>query len=481
MPGIVSFGAYVPRYRMPKMTLYMNMGWFNPVTMSVAKGEKSIANVDQDSITMAVDSALSCLGSEEGKDIDAIYFASTTMPYKERLNAGIISAALDLSSTVRAADFSGGLKAGTSAVISALEAAAAGKKVLVASSDNRLGKPGSMQEMLFGDGAASVLIGDDNVIAEYVDSFSVTYDFADHIRREDAAFDRTWEERWIRDTGYSQIIPEAVQGLLEKTGTKPEEVAKVIYPCHFDRIHGKLLKKAVDPEKVQDNLGTVAGDTGAAHPLLMLSATLESAQPGDKIVLVGYGNGADAILFQVTDAIKDFGRKPYTETMARREELQAYTKYLVFNNIMPVEVGIRGELEAPTAFTALWRDRQSVMGLVGSKCKKCGKLTYPINRVCSNMKCRSVDEWEPELMRNKKARIFTFTADMLAFSFDPPQIYGIIDTDEGGRMQLDFTDCKQEDLKVGDPVEFTFRKKYSDDLRGIVGYNWKAMPIKSEQ
>ncbi|MFO8058292.1 MAG: short-chain dehydrogenase, partial [bacterium] len=194
MPGIVSFGAYVPRYRMPKMTVYMNMGWFNPVTMSVAKGEKAVANVDQDSITMAVDSAVSCMGADEGKDIDALYFASTTMPYKERLNSGIVAAALDLSASVRAADFGGGLKAGTSAVIAALEAAAAGKKVMVSSADNRLGKPGSMQEMLFGDGAASLLIGNENVIAEYVDSFSVTYDFADHIRREDAVFDRTWEE-----------------------------------------------------------------------------------------------------------------------------------------------------------------------------------------------------------------------------------------------------------------------------------------------
>jgi len=461
------------------MTLFMNMGWFNPVTMAVAKGDKAIANVDQDSITMAVDAALSCLGDADGKDLDGLYLASTTMPYTERLNSGIVATALDLPPGVRAADFGGGLKAGTTAMIAALEAAAGGKKVLVAASDCRLGKPGSMQEMLFGDGAAALVMGNDDVIAEFVDSYSLTYDFADHIRRDDMAFDRTWEERWIRDLGYGGIIPEAAQGLLKKTGVNPDEVAKIIYPCHFDRVHQKLLGKGVPPEKIQNNLGAVCGDTGAAHPLLMLAAALEEAKPGDQIIVVGYGGGADALLFKVTDAIAKNPRKPMSATLERKEPLQAYTKYLVFRNILEVEVGIRGELQAPTAFTALWRDRRSVMGLVGGKCKQCGKVTFPVNRMCANMECRTVDEWEPFLLRNQPASIFTFTADMLAFSFDPPQIYGIIDSVEGARLQLDFTDCKQEELKVGAPVEFSFRRKYRDDLRGIYGYSWKAVPGKA--
>ena len=475
MAGIVSFGAYLPRYRMPRMTLFMNMGWFNPVTMSVARGEKAIANVDQDSITMAVDAAISCLGNDDGGGVDAVYFASTTLPYRERLNAGIVAGALNLKPGLRAADFAGGTKAGTTALIAGLEAAAAGKKVLVTSADSRMGKPGSMQEMLFGDGAAAVLLGKDNVIAEYIDSYSVTYDFVDHFRREDARFDRTWEERWIRDLGYGSILPEAIQGLLKKTGTKPEEIAKAVYPCHFDRVHKDLFKKFLAPEKVQNNLSELCGDTGAAHSLLMLAAALETAKPGDKIIVAGFGSGADALLFKATDAVSKAG-KPFTATAGRKEALQAYTKYLVFKNILPVEVGIRGELQAPTAFTALWRARESVTGLVGTKCKVCGIVVFPKDRVCPT--CGAIDQMEPYPLRNKQAKIFTFTGDMLAFSFDPPQFYGIIDFEEGARLQLDFTDCKQEDLKVGMPVDLSFRRKYSDDLRQIYGYCWKAVPRK---
>lgn len=476
MAGIVSFGAYVPRYRMPRMTLFMNMGWFNPVTMAVAKGEKAIANVDQDAITLAVDAAVGALGSEEGKDLDAIYFASTTLPYAERLNAGVIAAGLDLKPEIRAADFAGGIKSGTTALIAGCEAAAGGKQVLVTAADCRMGKAGSMQEMLFGDAGAAVILGTKDVIAEYIDSYSVTYDFVDHFRREDNRFDRTWEERWVRDLGYSRMIPQVLKGLLDKTKTAPGDIAKVVYPCHFDRVHKDLLKKFVAPEKVQDNLGLVVGDSGAAHPLLMLAAALETAKPGDKIIVAGYGSGADALLFQVTPAISKVLAKPFTQTIARKEALNAYTKYLVFKNMIPVEVGIRGELQSPTAFSTYWRELTSIMGMVASKCKACGNVVFPRDRVCP--KCLATGPWEPYLLRNKKAKLFTFTGDMLAFTFDPPQFYGMIDFEAGARVQLDFTDCKQEDLKVGDPVELTFRRKYRDDLRGIYGYTWKAVPGK---
>jgi len=475
MAGIVSIGAYVPRYRMPRMILFMNMGWFNPVTMAVARGEKAVAAVDQDSITLAVEAAVSALGKNEGKDIDVLYLASTTLPFAERLNAGIVATALDLKPGVRAADFAGGVKAGTTALIAGLEAAASGKKVLVTAADTRIGKAGSMQEMLFGDGAAALALGNEGVIAKFIDSYSVTYDFVDHMRREDSRFDRGWEERWIRDLGIGQILPEAIKGLLQKTGVKPEDLAKVVYPCHFDKVHKDLFKKLIAPEKVQDNLGQKTGDTGAAHPLLMLAAALEDAKPGDKILVAGYGSGADALLFEATPEIAKGIGKPASAALARREEFSAYTKYLVFKNMIPVEVGIRGELQAPTAFSTLWRERTSVMGAVGSKCKKCGAVVYPRERVCPH--CQNT-EFDPYLLRNKEAKIFTFTGDMLAFSYDPPQFYGMIDFVDGARMQVDFTDCKQEDLKVGNPVDLTFRRKYSDDLRGIYGYTWKAMPRK---
>jgi 3-hydroxy-3-methylglutaryl CoA synthase len=72
--------------------------------------------------------------------------------------------------------------------------------------------------MWFGDGAAALMVGDTDVIAEFKGAYSVSYDFVDHYRAAGKQFDYMWEERWVRDEGYGKIIPEAVNGLLGKLG-----------------------------------------------------------------------------------------------------------------------------------------------------------------------------------------------------------------------------------------------------------------------
>ena len=113
MVGIVAYGGYVPRYRLNRGLAYQVMGWLNPANIANAAGERAVANFDEDAITMAVAAANDALTGIEREKIDAVYFASTSMPYKERLNAGIVAAALGANDHIRAADFSGGIKAGT--------------------------------------------------------------------------------------------------------------------------------------------------------------------------------------------------------------------------------------------------------------------------------------------------------------------------------------------------------------------------------
>ncbi len=482
MIGITSYGAYVPRYRMPRMNVFMTMGWFNPVIMSVAQGEKAVANYDEDSITMAVSASLDCIKGFERNGVDALYLASTTLPYRERENASIVAAALDMRSDIRSADFSDSLKAGTSAMIAGLDTVKSGgvKNVMVAGADSRLGKIGSLQEMFFGDGGAALLLGSEDVIAEYKGAYSFSRDFVDHYRSSDAKFDRTWEERWIRDEGYSKFIPESINGVLKGTGLEIKDFAKVIYPCHFNRVHAGIGKKlGAAPEKVQDNLYAVVGDAGTAHPLLMLIAALEEAKPGDKLLVASYGSGSDALVFEVTDAIEKLrDRKGVKGHLAKKAELASYEKYCVFRDMIPVEVGIRGESPAPTALTTLYRNRRAVLGFIGSKCKHCGTPAFPPQRICPNPDCGAVDQYEDYRFSDKPGKIFTYTGDMLAFSFDPPAIYGIVDFEGGGRTWLDFTDCTLEELKVGQPIEMTFRRKYLDQGRGVHGYFWKVVPVK---
>ena len=125
MAGICSFGGYIPRYRLNRGVIYQAMGWMNPANIANAGGEKAVANFDEDAITMAVAAGLNALKGFDRSAIEGVYMASTSMPYKERLNTGIVSTALGLDDHIRTADFSGGLKSGTTALLAALDAVAA--------------------------------------------------------------------------------------------------------------------------------------------------------------------------------------------------------------------------------------------------------------------------------------------------------------------------------------------------------------------
>lgn len=479
MTGIVSYGGYIPRYRLSRKLIFNAMGWLDPSTIANIKGEKAVASTDEDSITMAVAAGLSALEGINTSSVDGIYFASTTAPYKERLGSGIMALALGLGDQVRAADFSSGLKAGTTALISALESVETGKvrNLVVSAADCRLARPASAEEMIFGDAAAAFVIGNENVIAEFKGSYSLTCDFGDHYRSEFARYDRKWEDRWVRDAGYGHLIPRVVKGLLDKYGHKITDFKKVIYDCHYAAERTRLNKKiGISPDMDQSNLQAEVGVCGTAQSLLMLASALDASEPGDKILVISFGSGCDAIIFEVTKNISK--KNKIAQCLANRADLDVYEKYLVWKNILDAETGLRSEEDLWTRWSLLWRKRREVMGLWGSRCKNCGTPHYPPQRICVNPACGKTDQMDEYLFSNKKGRILSYTADMLAVSLNPPAIYGAVEFDGGGKFYFDFTDCAIQDLKIGMPVSFTFRRKYYDKLRGISGYFWKAVPVK---
>src|SRR4030043_2041692 len=165
MIGITSYGAYIPFYRINRLTIYGALGWLNPA--SLLPGEKAVANYDEDSLTMAVASAMDCISGIEREKIDGLYFATTTAPYRERQNAGIIATVLDLRPDIRTSDFTASAKAGTGAFISAYDAVTSGSadNVLVCAADCRLGKPAGYLEEVYGGGGAALLMGSSGGLA----------------------------------------------------------------------------------------------------------------------------------------------------------------------------------------------------------------------------------------------------------------------------------------------------------------------------
>lgn len=478
MVGIKSYGAHIPRYRLDRNIMQLALLFLGTGPL---RGEKAVANWDEDSITMATAAGKDCLTGEDRDKIDGLYFATTSQIYSLRQNAGIIAAALDIATVSRTADFTDSTKSGTTAMIAAADAIGAGSlsSCLVCVSDCRVGKVSGNADYTYGDGAASFLMGNKDVIATIDGSYSTTHDFVDRRRLEGERLEHMWEERFIRDAGYMNFIPEAVAGLLNKYKLNIKDFSKVIYACSIAGAHSALAKTlGLATEQVQDPLLMNVGDTGVAQPMMMLVAALEDAKPGDRIMVVSFGQGCDAFYITVTDKITEVkNKKAIKRNLANKAALGSYEKYLAFRKLMPVEIGIRGEEAIFTSFSIVSRENREIYGMVGSRCRKCGAPAWPIQRICPNPDCGAIDQFDPYRFSDRLGNIFTYTADYLAPSIDPPSVYGFIDFEGGGRCGLDFTDCDANTLKVGLPMELSFRIKYADEKRAAVNYGWKAIPI----
>ena len=481
--GIHAYGGYVPKTRLQRAAMAAANAWFNPALKGLGKGERSIANWDEDSVTMAVEAARDCLsGGDEA--LTGIYMASTSLPFQDRQNAGIVSEALSLDRSLQTMDISGSQRAGTTALATALQVAAGGGRILVAAAEKRRTKSASPLELTTGDAAAAFVVGamenDNDGIAKLLGQATESTDFIDHYRGQDEAYDYVWEERWIRDEGYLKIIPAATEAALAAAGIKAGAVNHFCFPAAAGRVGGMLAKKlGIPAESVRDNLQGTLGEAGSAHPLIMLAHALEEAKAGEIILVTGFGQGCDALVFQVTEAIKD--AKPQhgiSGYMARRHADDNYSRFLAINDLVTIEQGLRSEVDKQTGLTTLYRNKEMVLGMIGGECSECGTLQFPKSNVCVNPNCSATNSQKDHPFAGKIGKLNSYTADRLTYSMDPPALYGMIQFDEGGRGMLDFTDVEPgRDLQVGEPMRMMFRIKDYDTKRGFRRYFWKATPV----
>lgn len=478
MTGITAWGGYVPRLRLQRSAIAEANAWFNPAIKGLAKGERAICNWDEDSLTMAVEAARDCLAGERPEEISSIFFASTTLPFDDRQNAGILATALNFGEDLSAMDVAGSQRAGTSALLQALKLAKGGTTSLVTASDKRRTKASGPQELQFGDAAAAFTVGQENPVAEYLGGHQMSVDFIDHYRGGDQDFDYNWEERWIRDEGYFKIVPRVIEAALADAGVSGGDIDHFVMPCLIRRVPEKLTAGAGIPaEAIHDQLHANLGEAGTAHPLVMLAHTLAEAAPGQTILVIGWGQGCDALVFRTTDALKKLSeRNGIQGWLARRTPEENYNRYLSFNNLVTQDRGIRAEVDAPTAISALYRNRDMILGFIGGKCRTCGTVQYPATRACVNPNCGEFNSLDPHPFSEIPAKIQSWTADNLTYSPDPPTHFGMVVFEEGGRLMADITDVSPGDVAVGMPIRMSFRIKDTDPKRGFKKYFWKATP-----
>ena len=475
--GIISIGAYVPRRRLQRAAIHAANSWFAPNLRGLSKGEKAIVNWDEDAVTMAVDAARDCLLGQAKEDVSAVSLASTTLPFVDRLNSGIVKEALNLSEDMQAFDLTGGQRAGTSALIQAF--GSSGTHLCLAA-DNRKARAGSEGEMLQGDAAGAILVGEGEPIARLRGAHSATIDFVDHFRATGEDYDYAWEKRWVRDEGFQNLLGGVVSQAIEKIGIKAADIDHVLIALPGRSLPPKFVKSlGFNPEAVADTLFNDVGYTGTAHPFLMLASALERAKPNETILLASFGQGADVMVFETTKAIsKKRINSGFEGGLANKSADENYLRYLFHRGQLDLEKGMRAEYDEKQPGTALSRDRKTVLGLIGGKCRETGTVQFPKTDISVAQNQRATGTQDDYPLSDKLAKVRTFTADRLTYSPDPPTYYGMIDFEGGGRMISEFSDVTEEDVTVGADMRMVFRIKARDDMRKFTKYFWKATPVR---
>lgn len=464
MIGITAYSIYLPRYRLERS--HIGGAWGK----RVAKGTKAVASYDEDALTMAVEAALDVAG--DTAEIGRLYFASTSAPYLEKQVASVVATVCDLPRQIGVADFGGSVRAGTTALRSALEALGAGaaKAAIVTAADTRLGAPESDVEALLGDGAVAVRLGRDAVLAEFVGAAAVAEEFTHIWRTSGQQFIQVYEGKFSNTYGYIRDVAEVATMVLRAAEVPPSQVAALALSAPDLRAATDAAKKiGCDPSRFDHRLIDHVGIVGTPDPLLGLALALTKAKPGDFILVGAYGEGADALLFRATDQVRHYRAcHDIVGQIENGTSLPSYEKYLKYRRVLPLEpVG-----EAITNVLEFHELRQDVR-LYGSRCHECGLVQYPIARVCIG--CGARDRMA-EYKLAHRGQVFTFTVDHLFPSIELPLPMAVVDLNGGGRVYLQVTDADPEEVRIGAPVELCFRRLHEGG--GNYNYFWKAKPAR---
>lgn len=475
MTGIITYGGYVPFYRLTRDEIGRVWG------KKTGPGEKAIAGADEDSITMAVEAVLDSLQGVRKEEVDLLYFASTGPPYAQKQSASIVSAACDLREDINTADFGHSLRGGTNALRAAIDSIKSGsaRKGAVTVAECQIARGDSEDEVQLGDGAAAFVIGDSDVAVSIDYTYNVTSEFLDVWRLPYDLHTQNWEDRFIYDMGYLRVLQEAVLGFTKKYNLNLKDFSKVVYNAPNAQYH-KIVAKALgldEKKQVQTPLYDLIGNTGGASAMMMLVSALEEAKAGDKILLANYGDGADVFALQVNDRIEEIrARRGLKGWLNSKMMIPVYGKYLHLRDLMEWTVDRRPPPR--TSLPILFRESKGLIRLVGKRCKHCGHEQFPRVRIC--MWCQGriekPEEYEDICLTRRKGHLFSYSMELRAPVADLPNVNCVVDLEGGARFYGLMTDRDPQKLSVGIPMEFTFRK--INEAQGMHNYFWKARPVR---
>jgi hydroxymethylglutaryl-CoA synthase len=335
--GIVGCGVYIPRLRI-KREEYQRAWGYSPRWIE----EKSVADFDEDSITMGVEAASNALrdAKVDAPEIDATYFASTSPPYAEKQNASTIATALGCRSDTATADITSSTKSGVSSLLSCLDLVGSGRGRfgLVVAADCPLGDPTGALEHQLGAGAAAMIVGTERIRGLVEGSYSIVSEsLGDRFRREGQSYVTTIDLGSYHEAVLAEVVTSCAKGMMEKLQRSPKDYDWIV----LEGIDvGKALqlskKLGFEDSKIEPNMiSRKIGDAGAASSLLALSKVLGSALPGQHVMLCSYGAGAGADAMSLATG-EDVGQATglgYEDYLAQKEYVD-YTTYIKLRRIL---------------------------------------------------------------------------------------------------------------------------------------------------
>ncbi len=341
--GIVSYGSYIPKYRIAVEEIAKVWGEDpNEIKSQLQVHFKSVLGPDEDVATMSVEAARNAMNRWKGnpQDIGAIYVGSESHPYAVKPTATIVASAIDAEKELTAADLEFACKAGTAGMQMCFGLVKSNmiKFGLAIGSDDSQAKPRDPLEYTAGAGSAAFLIGSERVVAELEGTYSVTTDMPDFWRREGAIFP-SHGNRFTGQPAYFQHIIDASKGLMENLGTKPSDYKFVTFHqpnTKFPLSVAKMLGFTADQIEISLICKKI-GNAYSASSMLGLAAILNNSNPGDRIFITSYGSGAgsDSFSFLVTDAIEEIKTYPSTvDYYVNNSEEISYGVYSRYKGIL---------------------------------------------------------------------------------------------------------------------------------------------------
>ena len=403
---------------------------------------------------------------------DAVRFASTSAPFLERSHSTLLIDALALSQETRGYDVAGSRRCAVSALLDALLGRG---DALIAAGERRSGKPGAALHLVEGDGGAAALVADGGS-TRLIGWSSLSHDLLDLYASREHPNPYPYEERFVRETSVARVIAPTIRAALNCAGLEPQAVT--IAAAH-EPLAGawKDIARAtgISAPNAASEVAQSLGDLGAAHALVALALACSRARAGDHVLLVGFGSGCDALVFEMTGPMP--GSESAAEAVSRGLAFDDYVRFLSLDGALELDWGMRSEFEQKAQATVLERYGRDMIGFIGGRDAK-GNVQFPKSRIPVRPDADGPELLQDVRLADELATIVSVTADRLNYTPDPPFWFGLAQFDNGARVMMEFTDADARGFSVGDRVRMRLRVKSRDRRRGFRTYFWKAAPAE---